>query len=464
MLQYNNQLFVFLFPPDNCDVDPVFLAEAKPAFQQFLDDVMNSSDVPDDVMFFNVDDRDCRVPTKSSSCLTGAPSAPCLFTCAGSTETRLSTSVRAVHGGYGDGGTPSSLSPSSFSVTSPTSQALTLCVWSSAPAMSPVSPQLAGFGVGTSLPCSLAFSSSSSTSYQASPPLSSSSSSSSELFPSTSDISSVDKELLDALSSLAPGSDCVSVAVATQSALTSTDALTNVNVTNASDLSSAFPVAAGDILCNTQQQLWGLDDSVPVTMFHRIQNGVCVFCSPVGSSTKDVDRSPRLPAVDPSTRPARHDDENNNNDSDSSHFTATNTSPTPAGHVQLSSCHPSVSTVSSACSRKRQSEEEEECVASLTCKRAKLEDGEVSPSSGFTSVWDRGNFRRDSDVVLSSAAAAANELLLSSLRPREKTDVTSTKRSRVLDCLSFVVAQSDEKLSDFHPLSPINVNQFGRCG
>ena len=140
MLQYNNQLFLFLFPPDNCDVDPVFLAEAKPAFQQFLDDVMNSSDVPDDVMFFNVDDRDCRVPTKSSSCLTGAPSGPCLFTCAGSTETRLSTSVRAVHGGYGNGGTPSSLSPSPFSVTSPTSQALTLCVWSSAPAMSPVSP------------------------------------------------------------------------------------------------------------------------------------------------------------------------------------------------------------------------------------------------------------------------------------------------------------------------------------
>ena len=270
----------------------------------------------------------------------------------------------------------------------------------------------------------------------------------------------MNNEVLEALSSLAPESDSQSHA---ESVSTSTNALTNLSDV-ASFFSSFSPLTAGDVaLCSAKQPLWDLDDSAPVTMSHRIQNGVCVFCSPAvgGHSAKDADeRVPHL-TDDSAALPARHNDVNNNdsssNNNKNSHST---TSPTPAGHVQLSS-HPSASSFDASC-RKRKSEEECE---SLACKQTKLEDHrDVFPGSGRSATLGEVEGKKCCDVGDAVFSAAKEIMQLPSSRLGEKQQRLSMKpRGRVLECLSFVV-KNDEKLSDFHPLSPINVNQFGRCG
>lgn len=93
----------FFFSLENCDLDEDFIAGAvgdEESFQHFLEDVVNDCNVPaDDILLRLLDDghsepRPAAIEVRTSSrSSTFTPLGQCLFSSAGSTETRLCASV-----------------------------------------------------------------------------------------------------------------------------------------------------------------------------------------------------------------------------------------------------------------------------------------------------------------------------------------------------------------------------------
>ncbi|KAK7108648.1 hypothetical protein V1264_016343 [Littorina saxatilis] len=444
---------------DTCEIDREFLAEAKPAFRQFLDDVLDSIDVPatNNPFFFDLDDSCCRVPTRSASLsLAGPPSSPCLFTSAGSTDTMLSTSVVGLR---------------VKDTTVSTSSLLTSPMTSSSSTSSP-------FG----LPLPLFSSSSPLSSCSSAPsPFAASSSSSFSDFPapSESDSSALDSKLKDVIEFLFNDNSCK-------------DSVKESEVTS-------FLKEMDDVTCcggqKAQQQPTSYSDSDdfvwPVTVSHRIQNGVCVSCSvPQKQSEKNSEGLLRLNACDalPHT---------SNNTIIVSSATA---APAPAAtqltqsqqhHYHHHHHHPSSSSSSSTTTatstytpilstgrslgKRKLSDSEESCDReSERCdKRARLEpcldtdtDDTLSrvdlPATSLTTTSPNSCcVLVDSNADL--GVESANNLPLSldlsedAVVLKDDDKVSEKRPEGVLDYLSFV---RNTKL----PLSPIHLHHFGRHG
>ena len=362
-------VFCSACPSDNCNLDLEFLAEAKPTFQKFLDDVMDCSDVPADDMFHYLDDTGCLVPTKSSWCLSCSPGVPpCLFTSAGSTETKLSTCL-ALHQ------PPSSSFQSTSSPTSPASPALTSCITSSS-----VAPRQLADVTSPFLPQACQFDA------------------------TCPDLPALDKKLLELLTSLCPDNVCKPSSLSTDS-------------------------SEGEVK-SVASEVDQWDDSVCVSSSHPIVNGRCTRCSLQGSlPTKDDDRMLSI----------------HNNNSICTATTSTTTPTTPCKEPS-SGHHPSTTGPTRQRCGKRKSVESDSTCDSCVVKRVKADSSALATRlmSAASPQADAEN-HHVSDVASQSSMA----------------DERVSTKHRMLDCLSFV---KGDKAFKFHPLSPINTNQFGRCG